>query len=203
MTPSQSKCRNTGGFTLIELMITVSLLALVTLNVYMVIGDSTKAMGAQTVSFDAEAQARRALDRIALAVIGASRQTLFQTQAAPWSASELNYESSLGMQDGVAVWSDPQRIALTAGAESREVMWYEKPNAPDERRSVWSSYVSQFLQGEILNGKDDNGNGLIDEQGLSFTLEGNSVIIRLTVARPDKDGKFITRTFESRVTCRN
>lgn len=68
---------------------------------------------------------------------------------------------------------------------------------------VWTSLARPFLEGEVLNGVDDNGNGLIDEQGLSFTLFGDSVTIRLSIAQTNPEGEEITQTVETVVTVRN
>ena len=53
------------------------------------------------------------------------------------------------------------------------------------------------------NGVDDNGNGLIDEQGLAFTIFRNTVTIRLSLLRLSADGQPIEKTVETTVTCRN
>ena len=60
-----------------------------------------------------------------------------------------------------------------------------------------------FLAGELPNGMDDNGNGLIDEKGLSFVVDRDSVTIRLTLERVSNDGSVISKTVQSTVTCRN
>ena len=52
-------------------------------------------------------------------------------------------------------------------------------------------------------GLDDNANGLKDEKGLSFDLDGDSVIIRLTIEKPGVDGTSIVKEHQARVTCRN
>lgn len=192
-----------AGFTLIEMMIAIVLVALVVGNVYMVLGDSSKAFGSQTTVFEAETQARRTLDKIALAVVGSKRSTLYQTPNAPSSTPELNFTTSQGLEGGVILDGNPQRITLATLGESHQVTWSENPGTSGERRSVWTKWASEFLEGETLNGEDDNGNGLIDERGLNFVLDGDSVLVQLTIARQAADGSWVTRTLEARVTCRN
>ena len=191
-----------AGFTLIEVMVAITLLGLVVTNLYMVLADSSKAFGSEAAVFDAEMQARRTLDRIAMAVIGSSRDSLFQTPVSPVSTSELSFKSNLGVEDGEPVWSDPQKISMTEEQDAA-VTWFENPGAPAERRIVWSKWVRAFADGEISNGVDDNGNGLVDEKGLSFEIEGDMVVIRLTIEKVAPDGTVVTRQLESRVTCRN
>ena len=68
---------------------------------------------------------------------------------------------------------------------------------------MWCKVVRPFLEGEQMNGVDDNGNGLIDEKGLVFTLDGSRVTVRLTLERKSETGELITRTVETMITCRN
>ena len=88
-------------------------------------------------------------------------------------------------------------------ADKNRVVWSEDPGSARERRIVWSDWARRLLAGELPNGRDDNDNGLIDEQGLSFDLDGNSIVIRLTLERSGADGVLVARTLEARVTCRN
>ena len=198
--------RRTGraGFTLIEMTVAVALLVVVVGNVYMVLADSSKAMNRKTVAVDTEVQARRTLDRIALAVIGASRESLWTTLAAPNHSSELNLVTNLGVQDGEPVWSDPQRIELVEGAADNEVTWLENPSQADEKRVVWAKNVAAFAEGEIPgNGLDDNSIGLEDETGLSFDVDGDSVTIHLTIEKRGPEGLTATKRLSTMVTCRN
>jgi prepilin-type N-terminal cleavage/methylation domain-containing protein len=192
-----------AGFTLIEMAVAVALLVVVVGNVYMVLADSSKAMNRKSVAVDTEVQARRALDRIALAVIGASRASLWTTLEAPNHSSELNLVTNLGVQDGEPVWSDPQRIELVEGP-TNEVTWLENPSQADEKRVVWARNVASFAEGEIPgNGIDDNANGLEDEKGLSFDVDGDSVTIHLTIEKHGPEGQTATRRLSTLVTCRN
>ncbi len=190
-----------AGFTMVEIAIALVLLGLVLANVFMVLYGTTRSYGQKNAVFETEAQVRRTLDRTALALIGANRSTVYTVLPAPFSTSEIHFETNLGVQGGALTWSQPQTIALELG-DRNKVVWSEGDVAGN-RRVVWSEYARHFLAGEVLNGVDDNGNGLIDEKGLSFDLDGNSIVIRLSLEREDKDGKPITRTMEARVTCRN
>ncbi len=192
-----------GGFTLIEIVIGVTLLALVLGNLYLLLGRSSRAIDARAPQLEAEVEVRRVLDRIAMSVIGAEFATLAVSQNAPNSANQLDYAVSLGFDaaQGQALWSPGRRIAHDGGAQ---VAWSENPGEPNERHATWTKHAAAFLEGEVAgNGVDDNGNGLIDERGLSFVTDGRMVVIRLTVELPDRNGGFVTRTLETRVTCRN
>ena len=133
-------------------------------------------------------------------MVGANRSTVYTVLPAPFSTSEIHFETNLGVQGGALAWSQPQTIALELG-DRNKIVWSE--TSTENRRVVWSEWARNYLAGEILNGVDDNGNGLIDEKGLSFDLDGNSIVIRVSLEKEDRDGKPITRTMEARVTCRN
>lgn len=192
--------RSQAGLTLIELLIAGVLTIAVVVKAAYVVDTALGVANDETASMHYEDQARRVLDRIALAVMGSDRETLLP-QIEEIHSNSIRYSFSLGLEDGAVVWSDPEEISLDAGNSS--IQWRENPDAADERRAVWSNLVSPLLEGELINGADDNGNGLIDEDGLSFVLEGQSVVIRLTLRRPEVDGRLVQETVEAVVHCRN
>lgn len=189
-----------AGWSLIELVLASALVLGVVTKAAFVMNSALGLAGDSTASMHTEDQARAVMDRIALAVMGSDRGTLVP-EIEELHTNSLRYTFSLGVEDGEIVWSDPEQIRLGVGNSSVE--WVENPGAAEERKAVWTSLVSPLLQGEEVNGVDDNGNGLIDEDGLSFVLEGNRVVIRLTLRRPEVDGRIVEQTVESIVSCRN
>lgn len=190
-----------AGFTLLELIVVLTLLGLVVVKVGLLLQMRAATQSREMTSMMVEDQARRVLDQIAYAIMGADRDRLMPSQETPIDSPELRFELSLGVQNGEVVWGDPQWVGLANA--NRQIAWRERPDQIDERRVVWCNIVRPFLEGELQNGIDDNGNGLIDERGLSFSLEGERVTIRLTLERIDEQGEPVTRTVESIVTCRN
>ena len=191
-----------SGFTLVELMIALVLLGIVVTKLTIVIGEARSSFGRESARMAVEDRALYVLDQIAFAVMGSDRGTLNPDPALPAFSSLLRYQISMGVEDGEVVWSAPQRIALTNDT-GRQVTWFEQPGLANERRVAWSNWVTQLFEGEVANGLDDNRNGLKDEKGLSFDLDGDSVIIRLTIEKPGVDGEPIVKTLQTRVTCRN
>ena len=156
------------------------------------LSDTQRNYGSKSVANDVGARAWRTLDRIAMAQVGASRDTLTVAREAPENDSEINSEinsaTSLALAEGVPTRSNPQRSVLTSdGAPS--IAWVENPGDTHETRVIWSRDVRAFAAGEVPNGIDGNGNGLIDEKGLSFAIEGNTVIVSLTLERPGRRGR--------------
>jgi len=206
---SRSSSRRTSGFTLLELAVALVLFVLVVGNVYTILGGTSKAIGDKNAAFEADTQAQRALDRIAMAVLSSYEDSIYATSESPGSQSILNYEEYLGMADldgdGTSedVFSDPMRIAMTSQSGG-EVSWFENPGSESEKHVVWVKDVPQVAHGEIPgNGADDNGNGLVDETGLAFVKDGRSVRILLSMRRPDGKGGFLDRQLQTTVTCRN
>jgi len=187
-----------AGWTLVELLFAAGLTGLVMTKAALVLRDAFGAAGRSTATMHNEDQARAVIDRISFAVMGSNRDTLFPSVESVHS-KELRYSMSLGLEDGVLVWSDPEEIRLDGNA----VEWRENPGAAEERRVTWTNLVSPLLAGELVNGVDDNGNGLVDEDGLSFVLDGDSVRIRLTLQRPEVVGGTVQQTVESVVYIRN
>ncbi len=191
-----------GGFTAIEMVVALALGGLILGNVLMVLADTRERFAIQDVNKDVDAEARHALDRIALQIMGAVRQQLYTQESAPLSADSINYTNVIGVQNGEPVVSSLQRIAMT-NDPSGSVTWYQNPGQQQEKRVIWSRDLRSYCEGELPNGIDDNHNGLIDEKGLSFEVDGPMVRITLTIERQGPDGKPVTKTLETRVTCRN
>jgi hypothetical protein len=189
-----------AGWSLLELSFASLLVLGVVAKAAFVLDYALGLAGDQSASMQQEDQARAVIDRIALAVMGSDRGTLFP-EIEELHSDRIRYTFSLGVEDGAVVWSAPEEIRLDD--ERRAVEWRENPGAAEERRAVWTRLASPLLEGESTNGEDDNGNGLIDEDGLSFVLEGERVVIRLTLNRRESDGRTVPHTVESVVTCRN
>jgi prepilin-type N-terminal cleavage/methylation domain-containing protein len=193
----------TSGFTLVEMTIAVVLLTIVVGNVYWLLTKSTAAMGSKNVAYDVDTQARRAMDRITMAIIGATEAELQMPTSKPYYTSWLNYKESKGLDSsGNNILSPLQRIELT-NTQGGEVTWFENPGASGEKRVIFSKNIPQFLKDELANGIDDNANGVIDETGLSFVKNGRSITVYLTLRRTMPDGEVVTKELHETVTCRN
>ena len=190
-----------SGFTLVELIIVMVLFIVVAVKAAMLLDIASESQTHDTAEVALEDQARRTLDQIAFAVMGANRETLFPDPQSPTYSEDVLYEVSVGVQAGAVVWGEPEQIALAAG--SSQVVWSQNPGLPAERRVVWANVVRPYLEGEVFNGVDDNNNGLIDERGLNFTLQGDRVTIRLTLERAHDDGETYLETVSTTVTLRN
>ena len=194
--------RARAGFTLVEAIIALSLIGLVVTKLTLVMGDAQEAHTQQTTAMALEDQAMELIDKIAYAIVGSSADSLDpENPVVPFFSPRLRYMISLGVEDGKAVWSEPEEIGLSEG--EGELYWAQNMGEENERRVVWANTVSQLLEDELANGLDDNGNELSDEFGLAFVLEGKCVTIRLTLERVNEAGERIQVTRATSVTCRN
>lgn len=191
-----------AGFTLLELVIALTILGLIGANLGMVMRTSEKAAETDRILSELDGQADQTIDRIGLALMSAAAPELDPNQLAPLNSHRIDYRASTGVDGGGAMTLGPEeRIELIT--DSGQVVWRENPGAAAERSIVWSNHVPEFLEDEELNGFDDNANIVIDERGLSFNVQGEQVVIHLTLERTDSSGRLFQKTVEQRVTCRN
>jgi len=105
------------------------------------------------------------------------------------------------VEEGEVIWGNPEQIGLRG--DGSQLYWGQNVGEVEERIVVWCNTVSEMLEGELLNGYDDNGNNLDDELGLSFDKNGKSITIRMTLVTVDKEGRSREVTEQTTVTCRN
>jgi len=199
--PLRRRARARSGMSMIEVSVALVLLAVVLGKIVLALrmsGEHQQQVAAEEVVED---HAQRVLERIAYALMGADRDSLLPVPAEGLPFSTVDYQISLGLVGGEVVWEDPERIAQPG--ETLTVEWRQNPEQVEERRLVWTNLVRGYLEGELRNGVDDNGNGLVDEKGLAFVIQGNTIWIQLTLERTDRHGKPFLRTVERRVTLRN
>ncbi len=190
-----------GGFTLLETLLMSGILFIVIAKASLVAGSILEFQAREGAAMTIDDQAQQVLDRIAYEVMSCDYDTLKPIIEDPGESSGVVYQFALGLEEGSIVWSDPQEIAKEL--DNGDVYWRENLGTKDERQVIWTRMVSGYLEGEVPNGVDDNGNGLIDEKGLSFTLNGAEVTIRLTLERVNARGAAQLFTYERTVFCRN
>lgn len=179
----------------------MALLAIVGVKAAMVMTTASETQRNDSAVMALEDQARRVLEQIAYAVMGSDRESLIPDPESPIFSTSLRYSVSLGVENGQVVWDDEEEIGLSL--DESQVIYRRKPEMPDELRVAWCNVVRPFLEGELQNGDDDNGNGIVDEKGLSFVVDRDAVTIRLSVEREGPGGEPVTETVRTMVTVRN
>lgn len=214
---------NQSGFTLIELMIAMALLAVVAGGVTTASRRGLGLFARSSVNSEINARAGRTIDRISRELMGAGATRIdpdlsFDAGDPPVWSTELEFEVAGDWVAGAVVWGPERRIALELAegeadngiddngnglVDEGSVVMLENPGQPNERRVVLVNGVSEYLEGEVLNGIDDNGNGLIDERGFCFDLARGPLSIRLSLERLDPEGRLLVRTHSDSVQMRN
>lgn len=190
-----------AGLTALEMVIGLTIAALVMMNVTNILRSSTDVYQSGSLSNVLEEQAELAMERISYAVMEA-RLSDIQAPSAPFMTPALEFQRVIGVEDGVELVGLPEHIELVV--ETGQVVHTEENLlGVAERRVVWANHVPELLEDEIANDEDDNANLLRDEAGLSFDRRDGQVAINLTLRRVDTNEVVYTRTLHTRVTCRN
>jgi len=218
--PRTKPCRRSqrAGFSLLELMIVMTLLAAVVSSVVVVLRTSTRAIGVGTTDARLESLASQTLDLIASRLRSSQRATMTPTLSMPFSSNQISFQPSVGTAAGVTLWGPVERIGVEYSptdaddgvdndrdgfADEGRVVWVQNVGGANELATVWANGVSEYLQRETLDTTDENANGLVDERGLCFDFDATSVIVRLTLQARDASGMTLTRTVQERVFFRN
>ena len=217
-TGSKGACERAAGFSLVEIMFVLVILGVVLISIAFVSEANARAYGTGAVRAHLEDQAVATVERLAVELSIAGRDTLAPDPAAPVGADSINYLQATGMNGYVVVWRELRRLSfeyeigeLDDGLDNNGnglvdegcVVLTEDVGGPNERRHVLTHWVSEYLEGEQGNGLDDNANGLSDEHGFVVERVGETLILRLTLQRPDAGPRLLTRTVRTSTRMRN
>ena len=203
--------------TMLEIMVSTAVISLVLLSAALVVKSGNSVYRSTLARDHLRQQGQAAVNRIADTVAMASKSTFGATLAAPAGSATLDFRTPTGITGNVVSWTTPSRIAYQPsqthhGKSAKhnatldndgEVVLIRDVGSKNAVTTVLASHVAAYLEGESANGKDDNGNGLVDEKGLSFVLTGDQLTIRLTVADFDPDGLPVWVTSETQIRLRN
>jgi len=195
------RVRPNSGLTLVEMAVSGLVFALVLGSLAMALSSSRDAFERGSRAMTLEQDSSRVLRRVTDALRGADTASLPLVPPAPLSSSTLDFQTHQGYDGKTWTWSAPRRIAFdpVAGTVSR----IEDFGLPGEDATVWARSVPALFAGEVANGLDDNGNGLIDEAGFCVTREGDLLVLRLTIDGQGPVDGDATRTAEVRIALRN
>jgi len=217
-----------AGLTLVETVISVVLFLLLMSSAILAARGGQGALRSNQGATELETRARRALDRMAMELLGAGSlepiapilgsPTVVYSQIRPWNWDKL--DANLGPGDGVAglqpLWGLRNSLTLEMEpGESDDGVDEDGDGLIDEgqviltldllgtpRPVVLCNGVRELGEGEAANGLDDNGNGIVDEGGFNVLRTGDVLQLRLTLV--DRiEGETVVRTLETSVRLRN
>ena len=197
-----------AGFTLVELMIAITIFGLISVNIAMVSRTSSKATESDMFRQLLDSELDQTLERIRLALMAAAADNVYPQIPAPLSESHIDYSTSVGVNNGKLVLGSPERIRWIASQDKGRVTWTHAVGQPEENEIQWSGNVPILQDKEVVNERDDNFNDLVDEPGLSFHVEHADdkelqIYVTLTVSKEDSSGSTIPVHRRVNVTCRN
>lgn len=210
--------RSRAGMTLLEAIIAASMTALVLGSIGGAALSGQRTTAQNLAAAELETRARGVVDRIAEELISARTTGLSPNPATPFGNSNLTFQKDIGYAAGAAVFGLNQRIRFRMEpgetnngvdddrdglVDEGMVEFTRDVGAGTQRSVIWVRGVREYLARENPNAVDDNANGLIDEQGLSFSITGRILTIRLTVQGVGSEGRILTRTVETSVRLRN
>lgn len=216
---SRFPTRRKAGFTLIEVAIAASILALLLASVGTFQAISQKASRTMVVRSDLERRADRALQTITRALRGAGVHTLIPDPTSAFGSDTITFQTPTGVSGaGVVSFSAPSRIALALDTgEADNGVDDDGDGRVDERALVITRDVGlasqtatttchgigEWLEGETSNGLDDNGNGVIDERGFNVRRVGDLLYVRLTLESRTEDGQVLRCTTDTALVLHN
>lgn len=208
--------RNRAGFTLVEMLVSMTVLAVVVGSVLFSLNRASGVYGEAQSRDLLNAKAHRALEFVARQFMDAGRGELVPLD--PDCDSNLTYRRADGYDGAATTFGPVNRFAFQLDDQELDdgidnngnglvdegvILWVEDDGGADERSVVRVRGVSRLTEGELPNGLDDNGNGVADEAGFHFEIEGDVLTIRLTMERLDSTGRLLTKTVETSVNVRN
>jgi len=211
------------GVTLLEVVIATGCLVLL-LGAIGTVAQRGRAAAEAGVSASAlSGKAQRLVDGIASELMNASSASLPISPAAGRAAGQVDYRTVEGFDvvQGEIDEGPLRRIGRIPSPEDpNDGLDNDSDGLVDEGNVVLvldtaatpacelvlASGVTEVLEGEIAgNNADDNGNGLVDEGGLSLQWQngGTSVVIRATLGARGPGGDVLLRTVVTTVHLRN
>jgi len=208
------------GFSVIELVIAVAALAVVVGAVSTFQARTRDHSQAWLAREKVESNARRALDRIAGELTGVGLSMLDPDPVGNLGASTLTFSRPDSVSNaGVIVWANPSTLALELEPgelddgddddgdgliDERRLVLTRDVGTPQQASVVLCTGIGEFLEGEVGDGvADDNGNGLVDEEGFNVQRTGDLLTMRLTVQAGAGAGQVIQATVETCLVLRN
>jgi len=229
LNPRRSR-RSRRGASLIEVLISFSVVLLLVGLVAEAVTTSRGAYGQGMSTAAVEAQARRTVDSLAQRLTSASAGSLSVDDPTPPPAANvitwLDFQAVQGYA-GAPLLAPQSRIQLELMAGELDDGVDNNGNGMvDECRLVFvedvfgggaqvglTGFVTRFAEGELANGIDDNGDGLTDEAGFTVTWEpvavgatgdrGGRVVLQLTLERASGPQTRVQRTVSTTVRVRS
>jgi type II secretory pathway pseudopilin PulG len=209
-----------NGYTLVELSISAIVMTVLFGAVAFAMVRANGAYQQDVTSSTVNTQAQRLLERIANEFLDASHSSIKITPVTPNHESWIEYTRPNGFAGTAVTFGPKRRLVLRYSTTDSDNGVDDNSNGlvdectvaliPDvlgdpTNEIALGSGVSEYLEGELPNLADDNGNGLDDERGLCATYDATSstLTLRLTIERVGPGGVRLARTAQTSIRLRN
>jgi len=207
-----------SGFSMLEMLISVTILVLVMSAATLVSGTGYDAYSSTTARVALQNKALRALDRVAGEIVTCAESELWPDPLGDFGTQDLRYRQVVGATGGVADLGPVNRLFLRYApgeiddgldndgdglADDCELAFTRDEGGANETTIVLCRDVREMLEGELESGDDTNGNGVTDERGFNLHRVGDVIEIRLSVEKIGPRGERMSRTLETSTRLRN
>ncbi|MBI5363413.1 MAG: prepilin-type N-terminal cleavage/methylation domain-containing protein [Planctomycetes bacterium] len=210
--------RGRGGFTLVEVLLSVVILGSLLGTVFVVQKQGQSAAVASQAQLQASLKASRLLDRVVRELQSMGSDAATPVQSTSLGTDTLDWQVSLGVTGGAVQWSNTNRFALAMAPgeadngvdddgdglvdERALVLTYEVGTA-NQRSVTLCDAVAELAPRETANALDDNGNGVADERGFNLHRTGDILEVRITVQGTGPEGSVVSASVETSFRVRN
>ena len=207
-----------GGFSLIEVLISITILAILLTSVTQVGSQTSAAYDTSAARLERELEAQRALENIVAALTAASSSTFVPDPVGELGTDDLTYRTIESMAGAVTTWSDDNRIVLQLEpgeldngvdddldglTDERQVVLILEEGQANQRARVLIKGVAEVGVGAGMNLADDDGDGVVDESGFCIRRENGVLFVELAVQGRVGDAPVFTVEAETRTALRN
>ncbi len=209
--------RAKAGFSLVELLVTSSLMCMLLGSVGYISQRGGSASRQAQSELGVTSRAHQLCTRLARELEAAGSGTLMP---APGLVGNSNFTFQVvdGFAAGAPQWSPSSRLAFVLDAsETENGLDDDGDSLVDEGNLVLTrdhlganpkpivlcKNVAAYLEGELPNGGDDNGNGLSDERGFTVVQNGGLLTLFLTVEEPMPEQAPLRSTLKTTIFLRN
>jgi len=198
--------------TIVEMTISSAVLVVVLSIAATAILRAQGAAAGVAVRVETERRSSAAMERVTALLADCAGTTVAGNVAPPSGASSITFRERTGWNAGSVIYGDVTTIQWESDpldpengtdddrdglVDEGRVMWLSG-TGPNAKSAVLVQNVANRLEGETGGDNlDNNGNGLVDERGLSFVLAGGRLSVRVTVERRERDGQVRRETSES------
>lgn len=207
-----------AGFTMIEMLFTVSILGVVLIAVGEMGSRSSDAFDTSSTHTLREQEVQRALERVVTELTGAASTTFLPDPSSEFGASDLSFRRPTSLLGGTITWSAPSRLVLSYEpgetndgldedgdglADEMRLELVVDEGEPNERRVTLLDGIAELGEGESANLADDDGDGVIDEPGFCVWLDNDVLLVQITALGRVGEQDIFTVTRRTRTELRN